>query len=1005
MGVTDLVRKILGKEPGQIRFELTPDSEGINFFLPRERFLACESGEGSGLLLHQYVCLQMLEEQNCATRIANGFNLSAEHAVQLESDAALLLGLPPHFPGKYLARVHGQTGQSAFSVQLIPVLPTGEEISNFRVRGPILQLSEQEQFLLTPGEWVAFSALVKHQNFSPEQKTEHQNLQLIGQLQNAQKMGAPLDLSHFNHLKICQPEKVGVTAVQHPDGSLHLIPSYGTGADPLDINGRIGQLNGVERLGTLRVRDQIIVIDEKRLEATIEILTNRRIPKNQVKAFLKSPSAFLNAALIDLDTGFSLRVQGATRFQFMPFGETDASGIDWFTESPTGRENSLREVIGSHEDLSAFKEVVFAAREQGAEAVIFNGKSIDISDPELLNRQIESIEKKLAKGDLSPLCDQAEVEMEGTEERSTVLLADIGHLGQELLSKASRNQFDKDIDFSKYRRQPYPHQEEGIGWLLDLANIAFNEDPKEPHRLQGALLADDMGLGKTYMSLVGLGEIAEMARNNSISPKPVLIVAPLSLLENWEEELDKTFFQHPFSDVVVLQGGRDLKRFRISGAPPETKQIWKDEEILPADSIRYALKVGQTYGPERLDMPSRLVLATYQTLRDYQFSLCRVDWSIVIFDEAQNIKNPNTLQSRAAKGLKSTFKLLATGTPVENSLADFWCLMDTAQPGLLGTWPQFREKYIKPIQQASTESVDEVRMETGRRLRQDVDRFMLRRLKEDNLKGLPRKRIYSGVNRNIRDGWEFRQKLFSEMRGEQRVRYDDVILSYQGQREEEKKKGLALSALMQLREVSLHPYLNEEQRLVSSSAKEASEKMGLSAKLESALGILNEIRDKNEKVIVFAMTKKLQRLLKIWWEQIFRISIPIINGETQAVSTKADILTRKGIIEKFEATPGFGILIMSPIAAGVGLTVVGANHVIHLERHWNPAKEAQATDRVYRIGQKKDVHIYLPTLHHPEHLSFDVNLDRLLQRKMDLKDAVVSPQIVSPEDMIQSVFG
>ena len=94
-----------------------------------------------------------------------------------------------------------------------------------------------------------------------------------------------------------------------------------------------------------------------------------------------------------------------------------------------------------------------------------------------------------------------------------------------------------------------------------------------------------------------------------------------------------------------------------------------------------------------------------------------------------------------------------------------------------------------------------------------------------------------------------------------------------------------------------------------------------------------------------------------------------------------DTETRKGLIERFEGEPGFGIIIMSPIAAGVGLNVTGANNVIHLERHWNPAKEAQATDRVYRTGQTRDVNVYLPVLRHPEQVSFDVNLDRLLQRK------------------------
>jgi len=120
--------------------------------------------------------------------------------------------------------------------------------------------------------------------------------------------------------------------------------------------------------------------------------------------------------------------------------------------------------------------------------------------------------------------------------------------------------------------------------------------------------------------------------------------------------------------------------------------------------------------------------------------------------------------------------------------------------------------------------------------------------------------------------------------------------------------------------------------------------------------------------------------------------ITVINGDTKAVSSKPGVETRKNLIEN---KLGFNIIIMSPIAAGTGLTVIGANHVIHLERHWNPAKEAQATDRAYRIGQVKDVHVYLPILHHPNKTSFDVNLHHLLNSKIQIKDAVVTPEDVS----------
>lgn len=1004
MDVKNILKKIIAKDKGEPRFNLVADHDGLNFVLPNNLFEACEQGNGSGWLLHQYVCLKMMEEQGTASRIANGFTVPSDYAVLLEPDAADLLELPPHFEGRFESRVNGQTGQSAFSVHITPILRDGEKVAFYTLKGPCLQLSPQERFLLSPAEWNAFKAIGEHQRLAPEEKTEHRNLSLVGTLQAAQERGMPIDLSHFNTLKISQPEKVGVTAIEQPDGSLVLVPSFGSGATTDDIQSRLGQLNQARELGALRVRDQIIVLDETRLKAAHEIISNRRIPKAQVQEFLKTPSAFLDASLVDLDTGFSLRVKGATRFQFMQFGETDASGIDWFVAAGAAEDaEELRTVIGSKEELENFRKKVESARQQGAEVVAFGGKLIDISSPEKIEKECAAIERSWVRTQLDETTPAAP-EPEAKEERSTVLLGDVEDLGPELLKKAESSFFPCDIDFSDLLRSPYPHQVQGIEWMLGLMHSSLQGEPDDMQRIQGALLADDMGLGKTYMALVGSGEFYGYLRASTLTEKPLLVIAPLSLLENWEEEVAKTFAKSPFRDIVVLQSGRDLKRFKITGAPPETRQRLADENVLSEDAIRYALKVGKAYGTERLDMPKRMVLATYQTLRDYQFSLCRIDWSVVVFDEAQNIKNPNALQTRAAKGLKAYFKLLATGTPVENSLADFWCLMDTAQPGLLGTWPNFREEYVKPINQAPAEEIDNVRLAVGQKLRQDVGPFMLRRLKEDHIEGLPEKRIFTGVPNHGFGGWAFKPEIASEMRGQQLSRYDEIIDGYNRQRNEGQGRGLALGSLMQLREVSLHPSLAETQKLVTKSKNEAQQVLGQSAKLENVVSILAEIKSRGEKVIIFAMTKKLQRALKIWLEQIFGVRVEIINGDTQAVTSKKDSLTRKGIISQFENAPGFGILIMSPIAAGVGLTIVGANNVIHLERHWNPAKESQATDRVYRIGQKKDVNIYLPALHHPEFKSFDVNLDRLLSKKINLKDAVVTPQIVTQEEMEESLF-
>ncbi|MGG5752762.1 helicase-related protein [Zafaria sp. Z1313] len=164
------------------------------------------------------------------------------------------------------------------------------------------------------------------------------------------------------------------------------------------------------------------------------------------------------------------------------------------------------------------------------------------------------------------------------------------------------------------------------------------------------------------------------------------------------------------------------------------------------------------------------------------------------------------------------------------------------------------------------------------------------------------------------------------------------------------------------------------------------------------MSVLDQIRRLNEKAIVFVIDRKVQQKLALWLQLRYKMPVSIVNGETSAVS-KGGSATRRSIIKDFECRDGFNVIIMSPLAVGTGLTVIGANHAIHLERHWNPAKEAQATDRIYRIGQTRDVHVYLPLAVHPDRESFDVNLDRLLQQKTDLKDVVVVPEPVTESEM------
>lgn len=978
------------------------DSSGLLFFGDPQAMNDLKVGVGSPTALLQVVVLQMLLEQGDAKQLPNGYLLCSRVVAALDDDQAALLLLPGRCPHDFVAQVKGHTRHPAFRVQVFAYLDGQEH--PIQIRGPFVSIGKGMQYRLTPAELSAFSALAEHLHLSSVETGEIANLQLMARLQAARRSGMSLELGTFSKLNVVIPEGIGVIATQLPDGSLELCPSLGEGSSPDQLDKRWSQLDLTRDGGVLRVEEKLILLDPEKVAAIHEVLGAKRIPAKKVEQFIKTPTAFLDASLVNLDMGFSVRVLGIGKMQQMDFGSLDGKKRDWFsTSSSTHPPEALQKYIACSEDIDAFKERFHIAQQQGVQSLEFEGEQFDISEPAKVESILRDIE--IGLGSKTVVSKYNDIVQTATE-RVTLLLKDADALNHELLAKAQQLNRSPLFDKSKLLRSPYPHQVEGISWMLDLLLKALSDDRKNMYRLQGALLADDMGLGKTFMALAMIAEYLAIQQAAKKTQKPILIVAPLSLLENWEDEIGKTFRASPFRDVKVLQAGRDLSEFRIKGAQRESLQLadlLDESDAISEADIRYALQVGREAGSQRLDMDSRVVLTTYQTLRDYQFSLCVIDWGIVIFDEAQNIKNPNALQTRAAKGLKADFKLLATGTPVENSLGDFWCLMDTAQPGLLGDWTEFRSQWVTPITQATEELRDQTRIDIGTLLREAVGPYMLRRIKEQQLKGLPRKYIRSGLLQGRGDNLQSSPELAGMMEGAQLHAYDNILETYRQHCAVDDMRGKALSTLHQLRSVSLHHRLTEPDFLKVSGTVSARKYMIESAKLKVVLEQLDKIKAKREKVILFMVTKKLQIALKLWLSHIYELDVFIINGDTAAVQKKPDMLTRKKMIEKFEATDGFNIIIMSPVAAGVGLTVVGANHVIHVERHWNPAKEAQATDRVYRIGQTKDVYVHLPAALHPKCDSFDVNLDRLLSGKLIIKDAVVTPEPVDEYSMMLSM--
>lgn len=976
------------------------DLDGVNFVVTDGSLADVERGAASTTVLAQFVALSMLEEQGVAKRLPHGFSILAAAVANCDQSIADVLGLPEQFAGSLDVSFDAHTRSEKFRAH--PSTRMGGQSVRVRGRGGFIEAAEQ-LFRATPAQWSALQAITDHDATPQPDRDETTNVQLVGRLLAAADADPKLRVGHFSDSgwTVSSPDKVGVRADLQPNGDLLLSPALDADAKPELLATRWGQLSGQHHNGVLRVKNHLISLDSVALDGVREVLKNRRIPAEQVQQFLKTPSAFLDAALIDLDLGFSVRVEGVGVTRMLQFGNDNPTAIDWFqSESLPPASGILSDLLRSNEDIDAFEALLDSAVIHGATTVEFREHLIDVSDIDDTRQAVDVARAQVAE----PAAERPSGGGSGARLKVGLIVKDAGEQIDTLHEKASLAARRSQFDGTKLARSPFPHQITGIEWLLGMISAAQDEDPEDLYRLQGALLADDMGLGKTFMALAAIAQHNDHVRAvaGARAVRPTLVVAPLSLLENWESEVAKSFVHSPFSDVVVLQSSRDLKQFVRQGHGRETDQsaaLLDERGQMPKEQLRLSLRVGNAEGTSRLDQPNRLVLTTYDTLRDYQFSMAQIDWGVVVFDEAQAIKNPNAMRTRAAKGLRATFKLVATGTPVENSLGDFWCLLDAAQPGLLGDWETFRDTWITPVLDAEWSVRDQLRLELGQQLRRAVGPFMLRRIKEDHLDGLPAKIVHSPFSDDF-DG-PHSVALARRMPERQREAYDAVLQDRAGQ---------ALVTLARLRAVSLHPelWIGGTRPALPDTPDDALGQLKASGKLLGLVSALDSIRAAGEKAIIFAISKDLQLLLALWIGYVYGVRPSIVNGDTSATSRPSSSgsspRSRRELIEHFEATPGFNVIIMSPIAAGTGLTVVGANHVIHLERHWNPAKEAQATDRAYRIGQTRDVHVYFPASVHPTLDSFDVLLDRLLASKVTIKDAVMEQGEVTEADFY-SAFG
>ncbi|MFM7045743.1 MAG: DEAD/DEAH box helicase, partial [Ilumatobacteraceae bacterium] len=439
------------------------------------------------------------------------------------------------------------------------------------------------------------------------------------------------------------------------------------------------------------------------------------------------------------------------------------------------------------------------------------------------------------------------------------------------------------------------YQLRGLGWLQGLRELGL-----------GGCLADDMGLGKTPTTLAHLAGV----------DGPHLVVCPLSVVHNWETEAARFT---PGLRVLVHHGAAR------------------------ADGDAFADSV----------VAHDIVVTTYQVAtRDIDL-LRGIEWSTLVLDEAQMVKNPDTATARALRTVRAGQALALTGTPVENRLRELWSIFNIVVPGLLGSGAKFRDRFATPIERQRDAAATAA-------LRQLTGPFLLRRTKADRslVPDLPDK---------------VEQVAWAALTREQAVMYQAVVDRLMAEAAEATgmaRRGLVLSALTRLKQVCNHP---------AQALADGSRLSGRSGKLHRFDELLADFLDTGERALVFTQFAEMGTLLQQHLLERHHLTAPFLHGGLSKTA-------RDRMVAEFSAAESsIPLMVVSLRAGGTGLNLVAASRVVHYDRWWNPAVEDQATDRAWRIGQQRSVFVHKLVCEG----TVEERIDALINDKRALADAVV----------------
>lgn len=857
----------------------------------------------------------------------NGFAIKTDTSVEVPPENIYLLdeierkmlGLPPEYPYDMYVTTDkpiATLDDFYYKVLFFSFYPGGD-ILQYDAEGCFLSVDGVE-YLFNKEQYALFNAIAEFNSLDKKYRNKRNNLIHFADIKGLSRSAAAKLDSCLENNEVYAPNKIKVI-VDNDNDKLHLSAAIDT-EDAEQFTECFDKKDIVKDTYRLRKDDGkrvSIVFDDSQIAQLKTIKRyNNTSDRQVIDKLMEAPESVFDTSKVDIHEFYSERVieKGLYKPKYYSFISPYRSEWVYGIKVRDNVNGSKYLFIRTEEDLERIEAKVEKARSEGKVSINWDNTMLSIENilPEIAKAKIHFKKKKNSS--------------EAIGEESLIINENAETLGY---SEKTENAPTAVANYNFYACNSLnpaiklkDHQVEGVAWLQYMYNNNY----------RGCLLADDMGLGKTLQILYFL----EWHRQqNASTHKPYLIVAPISLLENWQREYAKFFVGH-----------------RMSVSTLTTKDIEKD--LNPNTVSRL----------QSMD----LILTNYESVRNRQFNFCAVDYAVVVLDEAQKAKTPGSLVTNSVKALKADFKIAMTGTPVENTLVDLWCIMDFSVPGLLGNARGFAKEYQNPLKD---EDADIEQM--GKNLRSELGIYFERRLKVDVAKDLPAKYIHK------REG---------EMSARQKLLYRSEINAVIKMRSENNcPPGYMFKVISAFRQICDSPNLNDDYTKIG-----VDELINSSSKLLVTTNILNEIKSRDEKVIIFTDHKDTQRLLQYVVRCKYDISARIINGETPATANaNSQKLSRQQAVDEFQKDDGFGVIIMSPLAAGMGLNITGANNVIHYSRFWNPAKEQQATDRAYRIGQQKDVNVYYPMSVSKEFKTFDIVIDDLLAKKTELANATLFP--------------